>query len=96
MALLALAMFDSIVSANPLVVIPAMIRVPLEYLVVLVLTGIIFVVRIAQSFLVDLIPVPVLPKLITAAIVLYFLTVQGRILGLMYYAKRHKLGWFNR
>jgi hypothetical protein len=96
MALLALAMFDSIVSANPLVVIPAIIRVPLQYLVVLVVTGIILVVRIAQSFLIDLIPVPVLPKLITACVVLYFLTVQGRMLGLMYYAKRHKLGWFNR
>ena len=96
MALLALAMFDSIVSANPMVVIPAMIRVPVEYLVVLVITAVILVVRIAERVLVDFIPVAVLPELITAAVVLYFLTVQGRMLGLMYYAKRHKLGWFNR
>jgi hypothetical protein len=94
MALLALAMFDSIVSANPLVVIPAMIRVPLEYLVVLFVMAIILVVRIAQGFLAELIPVPALPDLITAAILLYLLTLQGRMLGLMYYAKRHKLGWF--
>jgi len=94
MALLALAMFDSIVSANPLVVIPAMIRVPLEYLVVLFVMAIILVVRIAQGFLAALIPIPALPDLITAAILLYLLTLQGRMLGLMYYAKRHKLGWF--
>ena len=96
MALLALAMLDSIVSANPLVVIPAIMRVPLEYLVVLVITGFIFAVKVAEGFLADLIPVPALPDLIAAGIGLYFLTVQGRMLGLMYYAKRDKLGWFNR
>ena len=96
MALLALAMFDSMVSANPLVVFPAMIRVPLEYLVVLIITAFIFAVKIAQGFLVELIPVPALPNLIIAAIGLYFLTLQGRMLGLMYYAKRDKLGWFSR
>lgn len=96
MALLALAMFDSVISANPLVVIPAMIRVPLEYLVVLFITAIIFVVKIAQGFLTVLIPVPALPDLIIAGIGLYFLTLLGRVLGLMYYAKRDKLGWFGR
>jgi len=53
-------------------------------------------VKIAEGFLADLIPVPALPDLIAAGIGLYFLTVQGRMLGLMYYAKRDKLGWFNR
>ena len=96
MALLALAMFDDIVSANPLVVVPAIIRVPLEYLVVLVVTGVIFAVKVAETFLEDLIPVPVAPDLIIAGIGLYFLTVQGRMLGLMYYARRDKLGWFTR
>ena len=96
MALLAVAMFDGIVSANPLVVIPAMIRVPLEYLVVLAITGFIFVVQIAGKYLEDFIPVPVLPDLLIAGIGLYFLTVQGRLLGLMYYAKRDNLGWFKR
>lgn len=96
MAFLALAMFDSVVSANPMVVVPAMIRVPLEYLVVLVITAIIFAVKIAQAILANLIPVPAVPDLITAGVGLYFLTVQGRMLGLMYYAKRDKLGWFNR
>jgi hypothetical protein len=96
MALLALAMFDSLVSANPLVVFPAMIRVPLEYLVVLFITAFIFAVKIAQGFLTELIPVPVLPDLIIAGVGLYFLTLQGRMLGLMYYAKRERLGWFSR
>jgi len=32
---------------------------------------------------------------VASGIGLYFLTVQGRLLGLMYYANRQKLGWFN-
>jgi hypothetical protein len=96
MALLALAMFDSIVSANPLVVIPAIVRVPLEYLVVTVVTGALFAVKFVGGFVAEFIPVPALPDLIMAGVGLYFLTVQGRLLGLMYYAKRDKLGWFGR
>lgn len=96
MALLALAMFDSIVSANPLVVIPAIMRVPLEYLVVTVVTGVLFAVKFVGGFVAEFIPVPAFPDLLMAGVGLYFLTVQGRLLGLMYYAKRDKLGWFGR
>ena len=96
MAFLALAMFDSVVSANPLVVIPAIIRVPLEYLTILVVTGLIFVVKVAQGVLTSLLAISVIPDLIAAGIGLYLLTVQGRLLGLMYFSKRHKLGWFSR
>ncbi len=94
MALLALAMFDSLMSANPAVVLPAIFRVRLEYLVVTVLTGLLIGVKYLGGFLSELVPVPAVPDLIVAAIGLYFLTVQGRLLGLMYYAKRDKLGWF--
>jgi hypothetical protein len=96
MAFLALAMFDSVVSCNPLVVIPAMLRAPLEYLTILVITGLIFSVKIVQTILLSFLAVPVIPELIAAGIGLYFLTVQARMLGLMYFAKRQKLGWFNR
>lgn len=96
MALLAMAMFDSIASANPLVVLPAIFRVPLEYLVVVVLAGILFAVKFLGGFLSQLVPVPALPDLFMAGVGLYFLTVQGRLLGLMYYAKRDKIGWFSR
>lgn len=95
MALLALAMFDSVMSANPAVVLPAIVRVPLEYLVVTLLTGLLIGVKFLGGFLADFVPVPAVPDLIVAGIGLYFLTVQGRLLGLMYYAKRDRLGWFS-
>ncbi len=33
---------------------------------------------------------------LSSAIWLYLLTVQVRLLGVMYYARREKLGWFSR
>jgi hypothetical protein len=73
-----------------------MLRAPLEYLTILVITGLIFSMKIVQTVLLSFLAVPVIPELIAAGIGLYFLTVQGRMLGLMYFAKRQKLGWFNR
>lgn len=96
MALLAWAMFDSIVSANPLVVIPAIMRVPLEYLAVLVIVGMIFAVKLGEKVFSAYFPIPGLGVLLSSAVWLYLLTVQGRLLGLMYYARREKLGWFSR
>jgi len=37
----------------------------------------------------------VISQVLMAFVGLYFLTVQGRLLGLMYFAKREKIGWFN-
>lgn len=94
MAFLAMAMFDSAGAINPLVVFPAMIRIPIEYLAVLLLTAIIILVRVAQGYFIQLLGIPVLPTLITSFVGLYFLTVQGRMLGLLYFTKRERLGWF--
>jgi hypothetical protein len=96
MALLAVAMFDNVVGLNPLVVVPAIFKVPLEYFAVLVVMALIFVVRVVQVLLLELLPIPVLPDLISAAFGLYFFTVEMRMLGLMYFAKRDRLGWFGR
>jgi hypothetical protein len=95
MGFLALAMFDSVMGLNPLIVVPAMIKIPLEYLTVLLLTALIVVISLAQQFAMQYLSVPVLPTLLASGLNLYLLTVQGRMLGLMYYANRQKLGWFN-
>jgi hypothetical protein len=34
------------------------------------------------------------PTIITGFVALYFLTVEMRILGLLYYANQRRLGWF--
>jgi len=94
MAFLAVAMFDSAAAMNPFVVFPAMFRVPLEYLTVLVLIAVIIGINIVESIVVEKLGIPFVPTLVGSFVSLYFLTVMGRMLGLMYFAKHERLGWF--
>jgi hypothetical protein len=96
MAFLALALTDSVASANPFVVIPAIAKIPIDYTAVVFLAGLIFSAKVMQQVLLHFVPVPVLPHVVAAGFGLYFLIVQSRLLGLMYYAKRSQLGWFSR
>jgi hypothetical protein len=95
MAFLALAMSDSVLSINPFVVIPAIMKIPLEYMAVLSVGAMIFSTKALQQVVVYFYPFNILPHLVASALGLYFLTVQGRLLGLMYYARRDRLGWFH-
>ncbi len=97
MAVLAVAMYDSVLAVSPLVVVPAMFKVPLEYLVVLIVGGLTVVARLLGAVLLPkIIPLIVVPSLVGMFFGLYFLTVLMRLLGLMYYAKRQKLDWFGK
>jgi len=93
MAVLAVAMHDSIAAVNPILVLVSIIKVPLEYLLVLVVMGATIGVWMLGLWLLPLLPIPLVVALASKLMTLYFLTVLMRLLGLMYYAKRHKLGW---
>lgn len=109
MAFLAVAMKDSVMAANPLVVIPAILRIPLEYLVAAVLVMAVFAFRLLGGLLAGLAGSVSLEtremstlfmalggQAIWAFISVYLLTVTMRILGLLYLTKKHKFGWFSR
>ncbi|MDB6015889.1 MAG: domain containing protein [Pedosphaera sp.] len=97
MAFLAVTMFDSVAAMNPLVVIPAIAKMPLQYIVACVFLGVVLLARwIGLTWLPVLIPVPVLPVVLATFIGIYLLNVQCRILGLLYYANRLRFGWFSR
>jgi hypothetical protein len=97
MATLAVAMADSVTALNPLVVIPAILKTFLQYLLILVLTGLIFAFWfLAKIGFALLLPIPVLPETIIGAVMFYLLTVWARALGLMYFATKDRLGWFRR
>ena len=51
MAFLAVAVLDRVLAANPLLVIPSILKVPLEYFVTLMLLGMVFVLRALGDFL---------------------------------------------
>jgi hypothetical protein len=95
MAFTAVAMSDSIVAVNPMVVIPSIMKVLGQYLLTVVVLGVILLVRwLLYRLLGKLLPIPLLPTVITSLIGLYLLVVEMRILGLLYRNNKDRLGWF--
>ena len=96
MALLAVAMSNNLLAVNPLVVMPAIARLNLQYvLACVVFFGMVLVRFVSESLLHVLLPIPVLPGLISSFIALYFLCVEMRLLGLLYFTNKKRLGWFS-
>jgi hypothetical protein len=109
MAFLAVAMLDSVLAANPLQVVPSIFKVPLEYLVTIIVVGCVLALRpVGDLVLPMLFPRGLtthsMPKLFAylgasafwSLFSLYLLTVGMRILGLLYSSKKEKLGWLDR
>lgn len=96
MALLAVAMSNNWLAVNPLVVMPAIARLNLQYvLACVVFFGMVLVRFVSESLLHVVLPIPVLPGLISSFIALYFLCVEMRLLGLLYVTNKKRLGWFS-
>jgi hypothetical protein len=109
MAFLAVAMKDTVMAANPLVVIPAIVKVPLEYLVTSLLLVGVYGLRQSGDLLSTLaggislhtrdMKVLLLALALQAVwsfVSIYLLTVSIRILGLLYISKKERFGWFSR
>jgi hypothetical protein len=95
MGMLALSMFDHIGVLNPVSLAWSILRVPGPYLVAAAaFEFILFLNVFARPLLIGLLPVPLLPTLISGFLNLYFVAVSMRILGLLYANNKDKLGWF--
>jgi hypothetical protein len=92
MALLGVAMFDSIGGVIPMLVIPSIIRLPAEYTVACVIMGTAFAVALAGQVLAGV--VPLVGGLMSNFIGLCLLFLEARVLGLLYHSNSDKLGWF--
>jgi hypothetical protein len=94
MALLGVAMSDSLSSLNPLFVLVSICKVPLQYLIACLLLVVIIALKwVIEVGMVKIIPMFAIRYLISAPLLLYFLIVEMRVLGLMYFWNRRKLGW---
>ena len=109
MAFLAVAMKDTALAANPLVVVPAIFKVPLGYMVTTILVVGIFALRqfggAAASFVgatghatreMSTLFLTFGVRAVWSLISVYLLTVSMRILGLLYVTNKQKFGWFDR
>jgi hypothetical protein len=98
MALLGVAMYDSAAGVNPVIIVPAIFKVPLQYLLIVVLVGIMYMIRHFLDLMVDMLPgllMKVIVFLPVEVVVFYTLIVTGRLLGLLYAANRQKFAWFD-
>lgn len=109
MAFLAVAVLDSFPAANPLVVVPSILKVPLEYLVAVVVLASAFVFRWGGNTLIDkLFPegstihsmgglFAMLASMAFVSFVTLYLLIAGvHLLGLIFVTNKEKLGWLNR
>jgi hypothetical protein len=108
MAFLAVAMKDSALAANPLIVVPAICKVPLAYLVTtLVVIGLFALRRFGDiaSFLaqgtsystrdMSTLFLSFGLRALWCLVSVYLLTVSMRTLGLLYVTNKQKIGWFD-
>lgn len=107
MAFLAVAMKDTAWAVNPLVVIPAIIKVPLGYLITTMLVIGIFWLRqsggaaagfaSSASYHTRVMSTMFMAfgvRVVWSLVSVYLLTVSMRILGLLYVTNKQKFGWF--
>lgn len=107
MAFLAVAMKDSVMAANPLVVFPAILKMPLEYLVTCILLIGVFGVRQLGNILSSVAGGVSLSTRDMSTLFaslgaqagiaffnVYLLSVTMRVLGMLYNTKKEKFGWF--
>ena len=92
MGLLTASIFRSLLAFNPVTIIGSILKVPGSYSIAFGVFVLIFIFGNASENILSLIPY--LGPLISSILAFYFLMVELRILGLIYYANREKLAWF--
>ncbi len=91
MGLLSVVVMDSLAGLNPLHVIPSILRIPIPYLMA---CGALWLAGSLPWTLLYYIPGPWFMRYPAGVLlVLYSLTVQARLIGLISWANRKKLGW---
>jgi len=96
MAMLALAMFDTVAALNPAALILSIARIPGHYIVGAVAFGLVIGAYMVTDATIEAVfPVPFLGSLVAGFVNLYLVAVAMRILGLLYRCKKDALGWFS-
>jgi hypothetical protein len=93
MAVLGVCLNETFLMAGPHVVIPAILKVPLEYLTVCAALGAIVLLQSVARVMVFG-HLPFVGGLLAQFLSLYCLMLEMRILGVLYYTRQQRLGWF--
>ena len=95
MALMAVCVRDRVTAANPILVVVSIGRVPLEYITTCVFLGLAVGSEWVSEYLLNnVVPhLGIARYMVVEFVSLYFLAVQMRLIGLLYYYKQAELGW---
>ena len=94
MAFLTVGLADSIAGLNPMLIFSSISKVPGPYLLACVFfLAIVGLESFCESFF-RLAPIYIVPAMVAKFVSLYGLTVEMRILGLLYFTNKEKLSWF--
>lgn len=93
MGLMAVSLFESAGALNPMIVVPAIVKVAPAYAAAL---GMLLVTSALSTAIEVLLvePIPLLGYLVGGVTSLYFLLVDMHVLGLIYHSYEERLGWF--
>jgi hypothetical protein len=107
MAFLVVAMKDNVMACNPLVVVPSILRVPGQYIVTVIMFAAIFGVQQIGNIVsstagsvafttteMSTMFIAFGIQLVWSLVKVYLLTVNMRIMGLLYLTQKEKLGWY--
>lgn len=94
MVMLTVTMAYGLAGLNPIIIFSGIGKCPGAYITACFVFFLLVAINTVIGFFLYLLPVPVLPQLITNFFVLYGLIVQMRVMGLFYYKYRERLMWF--
>lgn len=94
MALLAVAMADSVEAMNPLLVLRSIQLVFKDYLLLVLVLAIVVGTYVFGLVAIEQGALRLVQKFWSAANFLYFGLIQARLLGVFYHSNQEKLGWF--
>jgi hypothetical protein len=94
MALVGVALADSVAGLNPAVIVPSILRIFGHYVLAWVLFAVLTAMQAGGGWLANLLPIPFITTFFVEFLTLYLLVVIARVLGVMYYVHREDLGWF--
>ena len=94
MALLAVAMSDSLAALNPWFLFRSIAAAPGDYLGTSIIFGLPLALQAGLDVLAESGQASWTSAIVSSVLGLYFLVMQMRLLGLYYFANRQRLGWF--
>jgi hypothetical protein len=94
MAILTVCLADGIAGLNPIIIFSGIGKVPLPYLTTCGIFLMVIAIMHGSRMLLELTGIPMLPTVISSFISLYGITVEMRLLGLLYFTNKSKLAWF--